>query len=288
MTQKLVRLMLLTLATVFALYALLAAYLYVFQTRLAFLPNVPGRALTATPENIGLPFEDVRFDANDGVKVHAWFIPGAPGAATVLICHGNAGNISHRLDLLRLLHELGLGVLLFDYRGYGQSTGAPSESGTYRDARAAWNYLTEEKGVAPDRIILFGESLGGAVAAQLASEVTPGAVILASAFTSAPDLASHHYWYMPVRLLARIHFPTAAYLARVRAPVLIIHSRDDEIVPFSHGEELFRRAPEPKAFLEIRGDHNAGFLLSASTFTEGVRRFLLAHGLLGADGLETR
>lgn len=276
--------MLVTLAIVFALYAALAAYVYLFQTRLVFFPNVPGRTLAATPNSIGLAYENVRFEASDGVQVHAWFVPGAPEAATVLVCHGNAGNISHRLELLKLLHELGLAVLLFDYRGYGQSTGTPSESGTYRDARAAWNSLTEVRRIAPGRIVIFGESLGSAVAAHLSTEVNPGALILASAFTSAPDLASRYYWYLPVRLLARIHYPTAEFLTRVRAPVLIVHSRDDEIVPVSHGEALFRRAREPKAFLEIRGDHNAGFLLSESTFTAGLRRFLLSHGLLGPNG----
>lgn len=275
--------MLLTLAIVLALYAALAAYVYVFQIRLVFFPNVPGRTLAATPDSIGLAFENAQFEAGDGVRLHAWFIPGAPGAATVLVCHGNAGNISHRLELLKMLHELGLAVLLFDYRGYGQSTGAPSESGTYRDARAAWNYLTLVRGIAPGHIVIFGESLGGAVAAHLATDVNPGALIIASAFTSAPDLASRYYGYLPVRLLARIHYPTAEFLARVRAPVLIVHSRDDEIVPVSHGEALFRRARRPKAFLEIRGDHNAGLLQSESIFTEGLRQFLLTQGLLASN-----
>jgi fermentation-respiration switch protein FrsA (DUF1100 family) len=275
------RTVLFILTTILALYAALVAYVYVFQSQLVFLPEMGGRALRGTPRNIGLPFEELRIPSSDGVTLHAWHIPGEPGAATVLFCHGNAGNISDRLAWAKILRDMGLGVLLFDYRGYGQSTGIPDERGTYEDARAVWDHLTSNARMSPSRIVVFGESLGGAIAAHLAKDVTPAALIVTSAFTSVPELASKFYWYLPVRLLARIHFPTADYIERVRAPVLIIHSRDDEIAPFSHAQTLLRRANEPKAFLEIEGDHNTGFLLSEQKVRDGLRRFVEMHGLRG-------
>jgi fermentation-respiration switch protein FrsA (DUF1100 family) len=264
-------------------YFLLLASVYFFQQRLIYFPDIAGRDLTATPADVGMPFEEVRFDTSDGIELHGWYVPGDtghPGAPTVLFCHGNAGNISHRLERLDSLRAHGLSVLLFDYRGYGQSGGTPSEEGTYRDARAAWDYLTRERRVPPSRVILFGESLGGAVAAQLASTVDAAALITFSAFTSAPDVASRHYWYLPVRLLARFRYATADHVAKVRSPTLVIHPRDDEIVPFSHGEEIFRRAAGPKQFLAVPGDHNGDFLSRDPALSDGLRAFLEAHGLL--------
>ena len=256
-------------------YVLLGAYVYLFQSRLLYFPNIPGRALTATPADIGLTFEEARIATADALELHGWYVPAGTGAPAVLFCHGNAGNISHRLEWLQIFHDMGFAVLLFDYRGYGRSRGAPDEPGTYRDAQAAWDFLTRSKGVATARIVIFGESLGGAIAAHLAKDVaSAGALILVSTFTSAPDLASELYWYLPVRLLARFQYPTAEYVSRVRVPTLVIHSQGDEIVPFSHGRKLFERAMGPKAFLEISGDHNAGFLTSGATLTRGLRSFL--------------
>lgn len=259
-----------------AIYALLVAFVYFFQANLVYYPNVPGRELTATPRDIGLAFEDVRMTTSDGVELHGWFVPHAGSERVAILCHGNAGNISHRLDQLRVLHGRGLAVLLFDYRGYGHSRGSPSEQGTYRDAHAAWNHLTGKRGFAPGNIVIVGESLGGAIAAELAQAQDPAALVLVSAFTSAPDLARKFYWYLPVDLLTRFRYPTAEYVARVRAPLLLIHSRDDEIVPFAHSEELFRRAREPKELVEIAGDHNAGFVLSEPLIADGLARLLAA------------
>lgn len=273
------RWLLFTLVIGLAAYLALVFYVYAFQARLVYFPESPGRELTASPADIGLAFEDVRIKARDGAELHAWYVPAGSGAATVLFCHGNAGNISHRLEWLKIFHDMGLTVLLLDYRGYGQSSGSPSEQGTYEDARAAWSYLTDIRKTSPTRVVIFGESLGGAIATHLAKEVTPAALIVISAFTSVPDLASTFYRYLPVRLIARIHYRTADHISQVPAPALIIHSRHDEIVPFSHGKELYRRAREPKQFLEISGDHNAGFLTSEAKLIDGLRRFLDMYGL---------
>lgn len=155
------------------------------------------------------------------------------GTRHAAFLHGNAGNISHRLDSLRIFHGLGLDVLILDYRGYGRSEGRPSEEGTYRDARAASRYLVEARGVAPERIVVFGRSIGAAIAAALAVEQRPAALILESGFTSVPDLAADLYPWLPARRLARLHYDTRARLPHVTVPVLIVHSRDDEIISFS-------------------------------------------------------
>jgi len=255
-------------------YGTLALYLFIMQPRLLYYPGVPGRELEATPADIGLAYENVTLPTSDGLRLHAWFIPVQNPRATVLFCHGNAGNISHRLDSIRLLHSLGLQVLIFDYRGYGNSEGTPSEKGSYRDADAAWHYLRAVRSLAGTRIIIFGRSLGAAVAADLASRKRPAAVILESAFTSVPDMAAGIYPWLPVRLLSRYRYDNLDKVARIDRPLLLVHGRQDEIVPFAHGERLFDRAHEPKQFLALTGGHNDAFLSSRKAYTHGLNTFL--------------
>ena len=260
-----------------ASYVALVVLVYVFQARLIYFPNLGGRGLRATPADIGLEFEDLKLKTDDAVLIHGWYVPAPAAGQVVLFCHGNAGNISDRLESIRIFHELGLSVLIFDYRGYGLSSGRPDEPGTYRDAETAWTYLTR-RGYRPDQIIVFGRSLGAGVAAHLARERRPGALILESAFTSVADLGSYHYWYLPVRWLTRFRYATVNYVRQVTAPVLVVHSRNDEIVPFQFGQRVFEQAQEPKGFLEITGGHNDGFLVSGPVYTEGLRRFVDKYG----------
>lgn len=250
---------------------MLSALLYFMQPHFIYFP---ARGLDADPADIRLPFEDVSFTTEDGVNLHGWFIPRDGARGTVLFLHGNAGNVSHRLDKISIFHELGLSVFIVDYRGYGRSAGQPSEDGTYQDALAAWTHLVTHRRTEAARIILFGESLGGAVAAWLANRVKPGAVILESSFTSIEAMGRRHYPYLPVRWLTRIHYPTADRIAGILSPVLIIHSVEDEIVPFAMGQALFAAAHAPKKFIPIRGGHNEGFLVSGETYIDGLRRFL--------------
>ena len=255
-------------------YAALVLIVYFNQSNLLFLPNMPSRTLIATPADAGLEYESLKITSSDGLSLDAWFIPGTGARSTLLFFHGNAGNISHRMDSLRLFHDLGLDILIFDYRGYGRSEGKPTEAGTYLDAEAVWRYLTEERGVSPGEIILFGRSLGAAVATWLAARHTPGALIIESAFTSVPEMAATLYPYLPVRLLSRLDYSTITDIGSVSSPVLVVHSRDDEIIPFSHGERIYAAAGEPRVFLEIRGGHNEGFMLSGRHYIEGLESFL--------------
>jgi uncharacterized protein len=261
------------------LYAALVAFLWFRQESLVFLPGIPSRQLAATPQDIGLDYEALRIATADGEELDAWFLPAREERAVLLFFHGNAGNISHRLDSLRIFHGLGLSVLIFDYRGYGQSTGRPTEQGTYEDALAAWRHLVEERGIDSRRVILFGRSLGGAVATWLATEHRPRGLIVESTFRSVPDLAAELYWFLPVRRLARVEYPVEGLLPAVEAPVLVIHSRDDEIIPYRHGQALYEAANEPKQLLELAGDHNTGFLLSEPFYAAGLEVFLASLGL---------
>jgi fermentation-respiration switch protein FrsA (DUF1100 family) len=248
-----------------------AIYLYIFQSRYVYYPEP---VLAADPGAIGLQFDSVSFETTDGVKLHGWFVPSDEARGVILFCHGNAGNISHRMESIRIFHRLGLNVFIFDYRGYGQSEGKPTEHGTYEDAVAAWRYLIKERQFAANQVIVFGRSLGGAIAAWLAQNRTPGALILESTFTSLGDVAATLYPYLPVRFLLRFSYETADYLSKVNCPVMIIHSQDDEMMPFSHGERLFELANEPKAFLEISGTHNEGFITSGRHYEDGLNAFI--------------
>lgn len=258
-------------------YLLLLAILFLLQSCLIYHPDTPTRAIVATPDSIGLTHEPVKIPTDDGLTLDAWFVPAKDARGVVLFFHGNAGNISHRLQSIRLFNRLRLSTLILDYRGYGQSEGEPSEEGTYRDAEAAWRYLTDQRGIPPKQIVLFGRSLGAAVAAHAAKGRDAGALILESAFTSVPDMASDIYWFLPVRWLTRFDYDTEAALASVEIPVMIIHSPDDQIIPFAHGRALFAAAREPKRFLEINGGHNNGFLQSEQQYLEALNAFLAKH-----------
>jgi len=251
-----------------------ALYLFILQPRLLYYPDLPGRGIVATPADIGLDYEAVTLTTADGVHLAGWFVPYPQARATLLFLHGNAGNISHRLDSIRLFHDLGLAVFIIDYRGYGESEGRPTEDGTYRDAAAAWDYLVEQRQLAPRQIVLFGRSLGGAVAADLASRTQPAALIIESTFTSVPDMAATLYPWLPVRWLSRFRYDTGAKLAAIAAPLLIAHSADDEIIPYAHGRRLFELARKPKQFLELRGGHNDGFLVSGEHYVSSLDAFL--------------
>jgi len=255
------------------LYGALCLYLFLMQAKMIFYPNIPSRKLTSSPADIGLEYESVSINTSDQVTLHGWFVPASEEKGALLFFHGNAGNISHRLDSLKIFHGLGLSTLVIDYRGYGRSQGAISEHGTYLDAEAAWNYLTEIKNISPQKIVVFGRSLGAAIAAYSAEKHMPGALILESAFTSVPDMAAKLYPIFPVRLLSRFQYNTRQFLISVKCPVLIIHSPDDEIIPFENGLQLYRSAREPKRILKIKGGHNDGFLLSGKMYIEGMEKF---------------
>lgn len=256
---------------VLGVYGVLCAVLYFIQSGLVYYPQ---REIDATPDQLHLPFDDLMLATSDGLKISAWFIPAKDARGTVLFCHGNGGNISHRLDTIWTLNKLGMNVLIFDYRGYGKSEGKPTEKGTYLDAEAAWKHLVEKRGIPGERIIVQGRSLGGAVAAHLARDHTPAGLILESTFSSMPDMAAKLYPMFPVRLLSKFEYATAEYVAAVKCPVMVVHSPEDDIIPFKQGRRVFDAAGAPKRFVQIRGSHNTGFIESDDIYRPALREFL--------------
>jgi fermentation-respiration switch protein FrsA (DUF1100 family) len=256
------------------LYAAVTALVYFRQSSLIYYPNIAGRDLAATPQRLGLAFENVELLTADKVRLHGWFIPGDNARGTLLFFHGNAGNISHRLDSIEIFNRMNLDVFIFDYRGYGQSEGQVSEAGTYLDAEAAWFYLVETRAIDADEIIVFGRSLGASIAAWLASRHRPAALILESSFSSVPSMAQRFYPFLPIRWLASFSYDTRQYVGRIECPLLVAHSRDDEIIPYAEGRLVIDAAPANKQFLEMRGGHNDGFIATGKAYSDGLSRFI--------------
>ncbi len=258
------------LAAVGLVYAGLCAVFFFLQERLIYFPGPPP---AATPADYGIAFEELRLLTEDGVYLSAWLC-GEPGSSRVmLVCHGNAGSIEGRIELASEFAAMGFGTLLFDYRGYGASGGAPGEAGTYLDATAAFDALAS-RGVPPAGIVAYGESLGGAVAIELARRRPVRAVVVESGFTSLPDAGAEHYPWLPVRWLARHRYPSLERVSELRVPLCVLHSRGDEVVPFEHGQRLFREAAEPKRFIETAGLHNGGGFRAAPEARSALEEFL--------------
>ena len=259
------------LAGILAAYVLVCLVLFLFQSRLIFYPD---RVLVANPRDVGLVYEDVFMTTDDGARLHGWFIPAEDARYVLLFFHGNAGNVSHRLESIRLFNALKLSVFIIDYRGFGHSEGKISEHGTYEDAQTALEYLTGKRGVSRDRIIYFGRSLGSAVAVELATHDPPRALIDESCFPSIPAVAARSYPLIPVRWLARFRYDSLSRVASLDCPKLFVHSRGDELLPFALAKRVYAAAAEPKTFLEIEGDHNSGFITSGATYIDGLVQFL--------------
>lgn len=234
----------------------------------------PEKEILMLPSHVRLPYEDVAFQTPDGTRLHGWFINGKPGATTLLFCHGNGGNISDRVEKLRRLAGLGVNVFIFDYAGYGRSEGRPSEKATYRDTLAAYAYLVETRGTAPDDIVLYGESLGCAMAVELASRAKVRALILESPFTSTVAMGERLLPWLPVRAIVRYRYDSLSKIPGVRVPLLVMHSRTDEIVPFDMGREIYEAAGDPKTFLELPAGHNDGYEAAGTAYTDAIGRFL--------------
>ena len=223
----------------------------------------------------GLPLEDVWFPATDGTRLFGWYVESSGSPAVLLWCHGNAGNIINRLDNLRELYHLGLSVFLFDYRGYGRSQGRPSEEGLYQDALGSYAYVTQARRIRPERIVLFGRSLGAAVAGEVASKRPVAGLILESSFPSVEALARFHYFGLPVHWLIGARFNLADKLKHVSVPILVIHGDQDEIVPIHLGRQVFEAAKDPKAFYVVPGaDHNNLYLVGGRAYFQRLKRIV--------------
>jgi uncharacterized protein len=236
----------------------------------------PSGEITQTPHRYGLSFDDVYFKTEDGVTLNGWFVP-YPGASTTLLWfHGNGGNIGHRSEQLKLLHDkLKIHVLIFDYRGYGRSEGKPSEDGTYKDGIAALAHLRSRKEVHPEQIVFFGQSLGAAVAMEIAVRESCLALILEAPFTSIRDMARIALPFLPIGPFLRTKYDNLDKIKKLRAPILVLHGDRDEIVPFDQGKQIFAAAPGPKAFYAIPGSgHNDTYIAGGEAYFQSLKEFI--------------
>ncbi len=255
---------------IFIVILCFVAYVRYLEATTVFHPD---RKIKGTPAQVGLKFENIYFRTQDKSLINGWFIKYRHARSTVLYLHGNAGNISDRLDKISTFHDMGVNVFIIDYRGYGKSQGRPSEHGIYEDALAAYDYLLTREDVPPDKICVYGASLGGAVAIELATKRKTSGLIIDSSFSSAADMAKTIYPFVPAFFL-QTKMDSINKIKKITVAKLFIHSRDDELVPFRLGRKLFAAALNPKEFLEVKGHHNDSHIYSREIWGTGVRDFL--------------
>ncbi len=235
----------------------------------------PDKALDDRPSNWDLSYRDIKFLTPDGQKLHGWFFPASGKPPVLLFCHGNAGNISHRIENIKFLVKRDISVFIFDYRGYGQSSGRPSEKGIYIDGIAAYDYLTEIEKISPNRIVIFGRSIGSAVAIELALKRKVRCLIIESTFTSTKDMAKTIFPFFIVSPFLPHHYNNIIKIGYVSAPKLIIHGNNDKIVPFTMGEKLFAKATGPKTFLPLNGaGHNDTYIIGGEGYFDALVNFI--------------
>ena len=269
--QKPIFLIIYVIIFLFFLFIVYAVYLYFNQSKYVYFPTSD---IVATPSDSGLFYEDLMLKTSDGIKISAWYIHAENPKATLLFFHGNGGNISYRIEFIEMFYSLNISTFIIDYRGYGKSEGSPTEEGTYLDSEAAWDYLVNEKNTDPSSIVIYGKSLGGPIAARLAEKHNPAALILDSTFTSTKDIAVKLYPFLPVKKFFKFEYDTVRYLKGVDCPILIIHSIDDNYIPFSHAEKLFDTVDGEKELVETRGDHNTSFMISRQIYKNSIDNIL--------------
>lgn len=262
------------LITIAVIFILLAVMVRLMESRMVFFPTKYPQGYW-NPQSFGLNVEDCYFQTADGLTLHGWLLKGENAIATMLWCHGNAGNISDRLDNLAKLAELPLNTFIFDYRGYGRSDGSPSEEGIYLDAEAAFDFLASNSLLDSAEIILFGRSLGGAVAVDLATKRDSKGIILESTFTSAKDMAKIMFGFLPVHLIMKSKFSSIDKISQLNTPILFFHGNRDRTVPFRLGRKLFEAANEPKEFYQIaEADHNDTYLVGGQAYFDKLLGFI--------------
>lgn len=236
-------------------YLAVVVFMATNQARFIYIPKPQYQE---SPITYQIPYDTVAFKTVDNETLYGWYMSNVKNSDTILFCHGNFGNMSYHLEHMMNLYRMGYSLFCFDYRGFGQSEGTPSEHGTAKDIQAAWRYLVETKQVDPQKIIIYGHSLGAAIALQLRPIIYPKAFVLEGAFVSIDQMAQHHYPFLPVKPFLAIHYNNLDAIKAVKCPLVMMHSPQDGVVPYAYGQALFKAAPCPKQFIVLSGDHNSG------------------------------
>ena len=272
--KKVIRVIWVGIGTVIFIYAAVCIYIYFAQDKLFYYPT---KGMAVDPAELGFEYEEIFLNVGESDSICVWFFPQDINYLkhkTILFCHGNAGNLSYRMETIAFLKKLGVNVLLFDYRGFWKSSGKSSELNTYEDAMACYNWLVDVKGVKPENIIIFGRSLGGAVAIELATKEDCAGLIVESSFTSAAAIGSHAFPMFPIKLLAKYKYDSINKIKDVNCPILITHSSEDDMIPFRMGQMLFEQAREPKQFFTLSGGHNQRLYFSNPEYFEAMKKLI--------------
>jgi len=236
----------------------------------------PTKELLETPAKFGITYEEINFKTSDDETLNGWYVPAENAKVTILYCHGNAGNIHHRLHKVRFFHEMGVNFFIFDYRGFGKSSGKPNEKGLYEDAAAAYDYLISRDDIDKSKIVVYGKSLGGPIAAEVCLRRKVSALILEGSFASVVMRAQQLYPFLPMKLLITQKYDTIAKVRNIRIPKLILHGKNDEVISFKQGEDLFEAAAEPKQFLPFEGGHNDDVYVTLPAYKKELHMFLFS------------
>ena len=239
----------------------------------------PTKEIPETPAELGIAYEEINFKTSDGEALNGWYVPAKDAKVTILYCHGNAGNIHHRLHKVKFFHEMGANFFIFDYRGFGKSSGKPSEKGLYEDVAAAYDYLTSRNDVDKSKIVVYGKSLGGPIAVEVCLRRKASALILEGSFASVTMRAQQLYPFLPMKLLITQRYDAVAKVKNIHIPKLILHGKNDEVISFKHGQTLFEAAAGPKQFLPFEGGHNDDIYVTSSAYKEELKKFLFQNGL---------
>lgn len=275
--KKLKTLMNIILGTILVIVSIRLYFIIIEQNGLYY----PEKEIHTTPaDKLKLDYEDVDIKTPDGKTLNGWFIPAKDATATVIYYHGNAGNISDRIHRVAFFYDMGFNLLIFDYRGYGKSEGWPSENGLYKDALAAYDYLAARRDVDKDKIIIYGKSLGGAVAIETATKRKAAALVIESAFASTERIGEDLYPYLPVKWLTLQKYDNLSKVKYISTPKLIVHGRNDDLIAFKHGEEIYDAAAPIKQFLPFDGKHNDEVYITSNAYRDELKKFLVENGVL--------
>ncbi len=268
-----IRVILLTLISVVVLSKVLLLFT---EERNLFHPD---KETSLSPLHIGVEYEDLYFQTEDNETINGWLIPAKGAKITILFCQGNSGNLSDQLRRVKFFHDAGVNLFIFDYRGFGNSSGKPNEIGLYKDARGAYDFLITRKGIEKTKIAVYGKSLGAPIAADLCLHRKLAALILEASFPSLKTYVSDMCTFLPTEWLVSEKFDTLSKVQKIHIPKLFLHGMDDEIIPFPEGRLLYNKAALPKEFVSYPGSHDDDMFVTSDAYRDRLNKFFIDNNI---------